>query len=222
MRQRSILLVGTSNLRRLRLDQHHLLRSVVKIQQIIFRNHINSEELKEKLQEHNWIFDITLIHSGNWLYPSQWHDGHLCLQPWNLETAAEHIRQLLKTIEPFSKLTIITETHPRILHAPRNCLSFNPIIQSRFRKVINNLLLKRVLNHKVRFINCNKVIKDHFLKTGEGHIPWNLMALKFSERFLDPSEIHLNTAGNDILQDLLVSQILKIARNYFFYGHHVM
>ena len=222
MRQRSILLIGTSNLWRLRLDQHHCLRSVIRIQQIIFRNHINPEELQKKLQEHNCIFDIVLIHSGNWLYPTRLHNGHLCLQNWYLENATEHIIQLIRTVEPFSKLTIITETHPRILHAPRNCLSFNPMIQGRFWKVIKNLLHKRVLNHKVRFLSCTTVVQEYFLKNGEGYIPWNQLPLTFSRRFLNSSEIHLGQQGNVILQDLLVAQILNIARNYFFYGHYVL
>lgn len=216
MEQKNLLTVGTSNLRKLRLNQHHKLRSVFRIQQLIFNTMISPEELEQSLKELNCTFDVALLHSGNYLLPTKLHRGHICLDPtWNLNKTTDYIATLIKVLEKYSKLIIITETHPRSLYTPRECESFNSRIQFRFRRLIKQLMLKRALVGNVRFLSFTMIVKDYFLiRTREKHLPWRYMPVEFARRFLTFSGVHLNELGNDILQDLTASHILRIFWNH--------
>lgn len=215
MEQRKLLTIGTSNLRRLRLQQNHSLRAKFRIQQIINKGWIDPEKLEQQIQELNSRFDVILFHSGNWLYPTRPHWDHFCLKRWDLGEATKYIEKLINIMEKYATLVVITETHPRSLQNPKRCESFNAGTQLRFRRIVKKLLLDGVLTGNVRFLGFATLIKDYFYRIGERTLPWRHMGEEFSKRFLTFSEIHLGEEGNDILQDLTATHLVRISQNYF-------
>ena len=216
MEQRELLMIGTSELRKIRLDQHPRLRSIFRTQRILFTNSINLEEVQTMLEQRNRMVDVILVYSGQYLCPMKRHGDHLCLERWHLRKTAEYMGKLITILSKHCRLVVIADTHPKILNTPMQCNKFNVATQFRGKLLIKQLIRDRIPTN-VRFLLFASMLHGYYYRSPQRNIPWQCRSIDFAQRFLNDTEYDLKEEGNRIVQNLTATALLKIAQNYFFY-----
>ena len=207
MREFQLLAVGTSNLRQLQLD---LVISNLKFQQILFSSYINPTILGDKIRNMGKSFDMGIIHTGNYLYPSRKHHNHNCLTDWTIEECVNHIMAVIDVLLTHTKLVIVVEPHPRCIWGPPTCKLFNTLTKNRFfimSKEIQNR--SEGISKNVKFLAFKVLISRYFRDCPQQHI-----AVEFSRRFLTQDGVHLTAQGSDIIRSNLVNHLLRIGAKH--------
>ena len=209
MTQPSLLAVGTSNLRKMRIKQEIGVNKFSSVKEIIFYSFIDVNKLTEILDTENKTYDIGLIHSGNYLYPTVVHPGHVCLLPWDVEKVAKHIDKIVKILKKWVKVIMITESHPRVvlLKPPFPCLPFTPWVQKRFNILQGILMVRFSSDTKICFLTFEEQAKKCL---AEKNLPSESnYSLHFSKQYLNLGQVHLTREGNNLLRAVLTELMLK-------------